>query len=265
MEEKLDTLIEQFGEFSNTLIEIQSTVNDFTHRLESLETKLTELSTKTPKSKKAAASIEEQLIKQTNPIKKIHAKRITSQTKNEYKENVDTFLERYNISRDDYDEAVKNHPDSLDNQFSEIHTKYKVEINEIYHQLNQVNENSNDSVNKTETIVKTAKKTTSSVKKSAKKTTKTTDSENTDENDQDDDDDNKIVKSTKTTKSTKKTSDSSKSTKKTTDSNKSTKKKRKIKKTQRENEFDLPDEDTDVNSVMNAANEADEEAEDMPM
>ena len=160
MEEKLNTLIEQFGEFSNTLVEVKSTMDDFTHRLEALELKLGELSTKTTKSKKAAASIEEQLIKQTGPIK-LHAKTITTKAKEEYKDNVEGFLNKYNIARADYDEAVKNHPDKVNDQFTELHSKYKVQINEIYTRVFNENQTTEpgDSKSTTTTIVKSTKKT----------------------------------------------------------------------------------------------------------
>ena len=302
MEEKLNTLIEQFGEFSNTLVEVKSTMDDFTHRLEALELKLGELSTKTTKSKKAAASIEEQLIKQTGPIK-LHAKTITTKAKEEYKDNVEGFLNKYNIARADYDEAVKNHPDKVNDQFTELHSKYKVQINEIYTRVfneNQTTE-SGDSKSTTTTIVKstkkTPKKTVSGSKKSTKQTsTNTNETSDNDTGDQDQDQDQEqdqeqgqdqcdesieqelessqtTVKTTKTVSGSKKSTKSSgsgtkKSAKKTSDSVKTTKKKRKVRKTDRESEFDLPkvdDNDDDINSVMNAANEADEEADDMPM
>ncbi|MCW5951836.1 MAG: hypothetical protein KIT69_06230 [Propionibacteriaceae bacterium] len=304
---KLDAIVDH-------IVEMQNTLNDFTHRFESIESKLNELSIKQTKTRtKNASSIEDGLLNKVGTIPPIHAKTIQSKTKLEFKEDVQLFLSTYSIGEGVYDVIVQENPDDIDAQFKSIYNQHKEQINKIYRANNTKSEENtestldiqasnvngsaeehetSESVNKndeqtdstseisTEQVPKTNKtvKKIKYVKKMKKTVTKTVDNSNTqnadDNSSSNDVSNNETVENEKVNKLVKKTAKISKvnktlddstltKTSKSTKSNKKTKGSKKSSKvTQRENEFDIPDED--ISNVMQAAEELNAEAEDFP-
>lgn len=154
-------------EVMEKLLIIENMLSELKLNSETVQTTLTAMGTKKPRATKK--SEEDKAI--DNVKKTIERRTVNNQTKKEYQEDPDAFVENYQIEEEDYNAVKEDHPDAPVDQFKSLYNnkKYKEKIYEIY--VNNHSNNEEDDNDETEDkTVKTSSVTTTKGKgKSASK------------------------------------------------------------------------------------------------